>query len=75
VIRITTPPMFALDEIRKRDPDSFEVLDRLFYEFGDHPFYMRAEFRPCDWVELRYLGAVARLFGNEFLVVIDETVH
>ena len=75
MIQIATPPMFIVDDIRKRDPDSFEVLDRLFYEFGDAPFYMRAEFRPCDWAELRYWGALARLFGNEFLVVTDETVH
>jgi hypothetical protein len=75
MIRITTPAPFLADEFRRRDPDSFEILARLCFEFGDHPFNLRAEFRPCDWAELRYWGAMTRLFVHEILVEIAETVH
>ena len=75
MIRITTPAPFLADEFRLRDPDAFWILARLDFEFGDHAFSLRPECRPCDWVELRYLGALARLFSHEILVEIPETVH
>jgi hypothetical protein len=76
MIRITTPAPFLADEFRRRDPDSFEILARLHFEFGEADFHLRVEFlRYLDWPELRVWGAMARLFAHEILVGIPETVH
>jgi hypothetical protein len=76
MIRITTPSPFLADEFRRRDPDAFEVLARLHFEFGEAHFNMRAAIlRHLDWPELRVWAALARLFAHEILVEIDETLH
>jgi hypothetical protein len=76
MIRITTPSPFLADEFRRRDPDSFEIIEWLWLEVGDRAFSIRPElFRDLDWLELRLWGALARLFAHEFLAEIRETIH
>lgn len=79
MIQIAAPTMFIVDEIRKRYPDSFDVFKRLHFEFDEARFALRANFlrdiSRADWPELRLWGAIARLFGNEFLVVVPDTLH
>ena len=74
-IRISTPAPFLPEEFRLKDPDAFQVLALLHYEFGDAPFHIRPEWRPRDWVHNRFLGAVARLFAHEILAEVEETWH
>lgn len=65
-----------LDELPKRDPDSYEVLQLLYEDHGAVTFTLRASDAQGDWSDDRFYGALSRLIRGGFLVAVaEETFH